>query len=125
MNPYGDLILDHFRHPRNYGSLADAQIRTEEFNPLCGDRVRIELVVAPDGTVNTAAFQGDLCIIAKAAGSILTELVTGQTLDEVESFRDSRILEALRIEIRPARLKCALLALVALRGGIKAYRAEA
>ena len=49
MNPYGDLILDHFRHPRNYGSLADAQIRTEEFNPLCGDRVRIELVVAPDG----------------------------------------------------------------------------
>jgi len=125
MNPYGDRILDHFRHPRNYGSLDEAQIRTEEFNPLCGDRVRIELAVAPDGTVNAARFQGDLCIIAKAAGSILTELVTGQTLDEVESLRDSKILDQLKIEIRPARLKCALLALVAMRNGIKAHRAEA
>jgi len=125
MNPYGDRILDHFRHPRNYGSLDEAQIRTEEFNPLCGDRVRIELAVAPDGTVNAARFQGDLCIIAKAAGSILTELVTGQTLNEVESLRDSKILDQLKIEIRPARLKCALLALVAMRNGIKAHRAEA
>lgn len=122
MNPYGDLIFEHFRRPRNYGSLENPQIHSEEFNPFCGDRVRVELDLAPDGTVRTARFQGDLCIIAKAAGSILTEIVTGKTLDAVASYRDSQMIEALRIEVRPARIKCALLALVALHAGVKAYR---
>lgn len=122
MNPYGDLILEHFRRPRNYGSLEHPQIRSEEFNPFCGDRVRVELALAPDGTVSTARFQGDLCMIAKAAASILTELVTGRPLDAVEAFRDSQMIEALRIDIRPARMKCALLALVAVQSGVKGYR---
>jgi nitrogen fixation NifU-like protein len=110
MTPYGDVIHEHSRHPRNYGSLDAPDIRHEGFNPLCGDRVRIELALAPDGTVQAARFQGDLCAIAKAAASVLTEMVIGMSLAEVRQFEDKRLLAALFTEIQPARRKCALLA---------------
>ncbi|HYM61879.1 MAG TPA: iron-sulfur cluster assembly scaffold protein [Thermoanaerobaculia bacterium] len=118
MSVYGDAIHEHSRHPRNYGSLDAPDIRGEEFNPLCGDRVRIELNVDAHGVVSAARFQGDLCIIAKAAGSILTEMITGRTLADIESLTDAAMLEAMQAEIRPARVQCALLALMALRKGI-------
>ncbi len=119
---YGDVILEHARHPRNYGSLEAPDIRHEELNPLCGDRVRIELSLGKDGTVRAARFQGDLCMIAKAASSILTEMITGWTLDSVGQMPEQRLLEALQAEIRPARLECALLPLGVVRAGLNAYR---
>jgi nitrogen fixation protein NifU and related proteins len=122
MNLYGEVILDHFRHPRNYGSLESPDIRCEDVNPMCGDRIRIELAVSDAGTVREARFQGDLCMIGKAAGSILTEMVTGSALQAIEEIDDSRLLTALQAEIRPARLRCALLPLAALRAGVSAYR---
>ena len=108
--PYGDVIHEHSRHPRNYGSLDTPDIRHEGFNPLCGDRVRVELALAPDGTVQAARFQGDLCAIAKAASSVLTEMVVGMTLEEVHQLGDERLLAALGVEIQPGRRNCALLA---------------
>lgn len=122
MNPYGDLIREHYRHPRNYGRLDAADVRHEDFNPFCGDRVRIELALGPHDTIRQARFQGDLCMIAKAATSILTELIAGATLDDVEAFPDQRLLDALGAEIQPARLACALLGLRVLRAGVGAYR---
>jgi nitrogen fixation NifU-like protein len=119
MTPYGEVIHDHSRHPRNYGALEDPDIRHEGYNPFCGDRVRIELALAPDGSVRVARFQGDLCVIAKAAGSVLTELITGLALEAARDLPEERLLEALRAEIQPARRKCALLPLDVLRSGIK------
>ena len=81
MNPYGETIQEHFRHPRNYGSLEAPDIRHEDVNPFCGDRVRIELSIGADDTVRAARFQGDLCMIAKAASSLLTEMITGLPVD--------------------------------------------
>ena len=62
MNPYGETIHEHFRHPRNYGSLEAPDIQHEEVNPLCGDRIRIEVSIGADGTVQAARFQDRLFI---------------------------------------------------------------
>jgi nitrogen fixation NifU-like protein len=121
MNPYGDTIQEHFRHPRNYGSLDAPDIRHEDVNPFCGDRVRIELEIAPDDTVRAARFQGDLCMIAKAASSLLTEMITGIPLQSIGSFPEGRLLDALHADIQPARRKCALLPLTVLQSGVSAY----
>ncbi len=122
MNPYGEMIQEHSRHPRNYGSLEAPDIRHEDENPLCGDRVRIELSLAGDGTVSAARFQGDLCMIAKAAGSLLTEMITGLALDRVGEIAEGQVIDALRTEIKPSRRKCALLPLEVLQSGVNAYR---
>ena len=122
MNPYGETIQEHFRHPRNYGSLDAPDIRHEEVNPLCGDRVRIEVSIGADGTIAAARFQGDLCMIAKAASSLLTEMIAGLPIDGIEDFPERRLLEALEAEIQPARLKCALLPLEALRSGVAEWQ---
>jgi nitrogen fixation NifU-like protein len=121
MNPYGDTIQEHFRHPRNYGTLDSPDIRHEDVNPFCGDRVRIEISIAPDDTVSAARFQGDLCMIAKAASSLLMEMITGVPLNSIRDFPEGQLFDALNAEIQPARRKCALLPLMVLQSGVSAY----
>jgi len=116
---YGEVILEHFRHPRNYGSLDAPDFAHEDLNPLCGDRVRIEVAMADDGTVREARFRGDLCMIAKAASSLLTEMIVGSPLDNIRNFPQERLIEALQSEIRPARLNCVLLPLDVLKSAVK------
>jgi nitrogen fixation NifU-like protein len=122
MTPYGETIQEHFRHPRNYGSLEAPDIRWEDVNPLCGDRVRIEVALAADRTVSAARFQGDLCMIAKAAGSLLTEMIRNLPADQLEQVGEQEVIDALQAEIQPARRRCALLPLEVLRKGVRAWR---
>lgn len=117
---YSATLLDHFRHPRNYGSLDSPDISNEQFNPLCGDRIRLELKFV-ESTVNEARFKGDACAICRAAASLLTELILGQDRDQLANISDSRLISALESDIQPARVQCALLPLVALRAGLKDY----
>jgi nitrogen fixation NifU-like protein len=119
---YGEVIIDHFRHPRNQGSLDNPDLAHEELNPLCGDRVRIELALGPDGSVRAARFRGDLCMIAQAASSLLTELVTGASLDQIADLPQEKLLDALQAEIRPARMNCALLPLTAMKTAVRGRR---
>lgn len=115
---YSNILLDHFRHPRNYGSLAAPDISNEQFNPLCGDRIRIELKL-DRSIVTEARFKGDACAISTAAASLLTELILGQNVEELTAIPDAQLISALESEIQPARLQCALLPLQALREGLK------
>ena len=117
---YSDILLDHFRHPRNYGDLTAPDISYEDFNPLCGDRIRIE-VRLNNSIVEEARFKGDGCAISLAAASLLTELIRGVHTDELATFSDERLIAALESDIKPARIPCALLSLEALRAGLKAY----
>lgn len=117
---YSDILLDHFRHPRNYGDLAAPDISYENFNPLCGDRIRIALKLN-QAIVEEARFKGDGCAISTAAASLLTELIRGSHLAEVATLSDDQLLSALESDIKPARIQCALLALEALRAGLKEY----
>ncbi len=115
---YSDILLDHFRHPRNYGSLDAPDISNEQFNPLCGDRIRIELKLE-QSIVTEARFKGDGCAISKAAASLLTEIVLGEEVQQLTNIPDARLISALESDIKPARLQCALLPLQALREGLK------
>jgi nitrogen fixation protein NifU and related proteins len=117
---YSDTLLDHFRHPRNYGDLPAADISYESFNPLCGDRIRIELKLN-DTIVQDARFKGDGCAISIAAASLLTELILGADIEEVSAISDDQLISALESDIKPTRLQCALLPLGALRAGLKQY----
>lgn len=124
MIAYGGRILEHYRHPRNAGSLPDPDISYEDVNPLCGDRIRIMLKLAAGETVDAARFRADGCIISQAASSLLTEMVTGWRLDEIETLAPETLLQALQWKLRPARIKCALLPYEILQTGIKEYRRE-
>ena len=117
---YSDILLDHFRHPRNYGDVTAPDISHEEFNPLCGDRIRIE-VRLNNSIVEEARFKGDGCAISLAAASLLTEMIRGIPSDELTTLSDERLIAALESDIKPARIPCALLPLEALRAGLKAY----
>ena len=120
---YSDTLLDHFRHPRNYGSLSAPDISNEQFNPLCGDRIRIQLKFRRS-IVSEARFKGDGCAISTAAASLLTELVVGEDVEELVNLPDARLIAALESDIKPARLQCALLPLQALREGLKNYQRQ-
>lgn len=114
---YREVILDHYRNPRNRGTLDPADYSYEDSNPLCGDEVRIDVRVA-DGLVSDIRFTGRGCAVSLAATSILTEMVQGRPLDEVKALTKDDLLEELGIPVSPARLKCALLGLKVLKAGI-------
>ena len=120
---YSEIILEHFRHPRNYGSLPAPDISYEDVNPLCGDRIRIEAQVR-EGIVEAARFKGDGCAISLAAASILTELILGADVSKGDVISTDTLLASLQTDLRPARIKCALLPLEALRSGIKLYNSS-
>ena len=110
-------ILDHYQNPRNFGTLEKPDISAEDSNPLCGDKIRIDLRVK-NGTIEDVRFTGIGCSISRAAASMLTEEVKGKTLEEVKAIGRDEVLELLGIELGPVRLKCALLALKTLKVGV-------
>ena len=114
---YREVILDHYRNPRNKGTLDPADFSYEDTNPLCGDEVRIDVRVADD-RIAEIRFSGRGCAISQASASILTELVEGQSLADVKAMTKDDLLDELGIPVSPARLKCALLGLKVLKAGL-------
>lgn len=124
---YRDYILDHYKNPRNSGELPGATNTYHDTNPLCGDEITMSLLI-DGGTVKDVRFTGKGCAISQASASILTEEIKGKTLDEVKAIDRQHILENLGIPISPARVKCALLGLKALKGaawGLQEWPGEA
>ena len=111
---YRELILDHYKSPRNHGVLEGADAEAEGQNPLCGDEVAI--YVAFDGeTIEEVRFRGRGCAISQAATSMLTELVRGRTAAEIAEMPKEELLDEVGIPLTPVRLKCALLGLGVLK----------
>jgi nitrogen fixation NifU-like protein len=115
---YRDEILEHYTHPHHYGRLEHPDFTHEEANPLCGDKVRFDVLLDDDGqTVKDVRFSGVGCAISKASASMLSDLVIGKTLDEVKALTKEEVLDELGIDLGPVRLKCALLPLKVLKAG--------
>ena len=113
---YRELILDHYKNPRGYGVIADADAQAEGQNPLCGDEVAISLSFDADGeTIADVKFRGRGCAISQAATSLLMELVQGRTAAEVATMPKEELLGEVGIPLTPVRLKCALLGLGVLK----------
>ena len=117
---YGGVILERFRHPRYFGELAGADAVHEDVNPLCGDRLRVELRLGTDREVETVRFQGDACAIATASADLLAEMVEGRSVTEALHLERDVLVTALGAPIRVSRLPCVSLPLAVLRGALGA-----
>jgi nitrogen fixation protein NifU and related proteins len=116
---YREQILEHAKHPHNFGSLAAPSLSHEEYNPLCGDKVRIDLLIEED-VIADVAFSGRGCAISQASASLLTDELRGKTVAEAKALSKDDLLELIGIPLskNPVRLKCALLSLKALKAGL-------
>ena len=123
LNLYTEIILDLYKNPLNKG---DIEKPTHEFfknNPLCGDEIKIQLVINDD-KIKEVKFQGIGCAISQATASLLTEKIKNMNLETVKIINKDEILEMLHIPISQPRLRCALLSLDALRGALENHGEE-
>ena len=139
---YRRAILDHYRNSRNKVKIEEPDIEYDEFNPICGDQVVLQLKLN-DGQIGEASFHGQGCSISQASASMMTDSLKGKTLEEAEQFveifrqmmrgrtpserelaelGDLKALQGVRKF--PVRIKCALLAWTALEEGIEEYEAR-
>jgi nitrogen fixation NifU-like protein len=122
MNIYRDIILDHYKNPRNFGHLDRSDIKQEDGNVTCGDRIIIELAVKGkrnnEKYIEDIRFSGEGCAISQASASILTEKVKGMTIDDIKKLDASFILTMLGTTLTPSRTKCALLSLEVLQKAV-------
>lgn len=124
---YGGLILERFRQPRHFGEVPGADAAHEDVNPLCGDRLRVEVRFGPGGDLQQVRFQGDACAIATAAADLLAEMVEGGPAAQAAQVEREALVRALGAPIRTSRLSCVTLPLAVLRGalGVAAERVAA
>jgi nitrogen fixation NifU-like protein len=136
---YKEVILDHYQHPRNRGTLESPDIATRGHNPLCGDEILLAMNVNDD-SVEEIAFSGRGCSISQASASMMTESVSGHSLEHaealadafkavmtgdgpVEALGDAEELQALQgVKRYPVRVKCALLPWTTLLEAMALYR---
>ncbi len=138
---YQDIILDHYKRPRNRGAVEHADLHGEGFNPFCGDEVVLTLGLDEGGRIGAVGVEGQGCSISQASASMLSDHLKGKTLDEaeamVQTFKGVMQGEALTEEqedelgeiaslqgVRqfPIRIKCALLGWTTLQDAIAEYR---
>jgi len=91
---YTDAVLNHFRNPRNAGDLLDATAAAEVANPVCGDVLRLAVLVA-EGRITEARFKAQGCVAAIASGSALTDMLIGKTTEEARRIAPQEISDAL------------------------------
>jgi nitrogen fixation NifU-like protein len=112
---YRDYILDHYKNPRNFGTLEPHDLGWHDHNPLCGDELGVHVVVE-DGRVADLRFHGQGCAISQAAASIVSEELIGKRVEELPELSADWLIDLLGIDISPTRRKCALLSLKVMRG---------
>jgi len=120
---YSEHVLDHYKNPRNYGVVEDADAVSKEENLSCGDEVTFYLKVAKDGRVRVQ-FTSRSCAICRASASMLTELASGRDLADVAALGRDDVLGLLGGSIDPVRERCALLPLVALKSAVSKVKKD-
>ena len=145
---YQEVILDHGRHPRNYGRPAAATCEAHGYNPMCGDKLTVFLTLDEAGRIQSAAFEGRGCAISMASASMMTEILEGKTREEAERLFEAfqalctRNADALaataesdpeaaeRLQVLsgvrefPVRVKCATLAWHTMKAAVEGHTKE-
>lgn len=116
-NLYREHILDHYRHPRNRGTLEAPDISAELDNPVCGDIIRLDIRLT-EGRVSEARFSGRGCVLSVAAASMLTEDIVGKTVEELRALQDEDTFQMLGVTPGPVRAGCGLLSQRVLHKGL-------
>jgi nitrogen fixation NifU-like protein len=113
---YREQILEHYKRPHHFGELEESDLEFFDSNPLCGDELRVQLKLDPDGRVEDVAFSGHGCAISQAAASLVSDELEGKTPEEILALDRDFVLDLLGIDISATRMKCALLSLKVLKG---------
>ena len=117
---YSENIMDHYRDPRNSGSLENPDVKFHDSNPLCGDEINIEIKIENNKLKDVkSSCQG--CAISKASSSIVSEKVIGKDIKDIMKLEKEFVLDLLKIPLNPMRIKCAMLFLRALQKSIAQY----
>lgn len=125
MDIYREIILDHYQHPHHHGELDNADATYSDVNTSCGDEIRMDLKVGPDGRVADVGFSGHGCAISQASASLLSDQIIGMPVDDVLKLGRQDVLDNLGgITLTPIRLKCALLGLGVLKAAIYTYKGQ-
>lgn len=115
---YQEQIIDYYKYPRNKRKMEDPTIDYGDQNPVCGDEIHFYVKLNDEGKVVDSSFEGQGCAISMAAVSMMTDLIEDMTLEELKQLTNEDIKEMLGIPLSPVRLKCAILGLKVLEGGI-------
>ena len=121
---YIDHLLDHFQHPRHKHRMEDADVQLGGGNPGCGDLITMYLKVGEGDRIEEVSFEGEGCTISQAGGSIISEMATGMTLDEVKGLGLPEIREEMGDDIVKSRVRCATLALGTLQAAVDQFRRD-
>lgn len=117
---YKETILDHYRHPRNFGELPNANARAREANVICGDTIEMQLRLHGK-KIEDVSFRGQGCAISIASASMLTEQVKGRSTSEIMKLGKKDIIGLLGTDPGPTRIECALLGLRVMKMAIYSY----
>ncbi len=120
MSLYQEIILDHYKNPRNFGRLKKTFKTIFLENPFCGDKINMDIFIAK-GKIKKIKFSGHGCVISKACASMLTEYVKNKSTKELQKLDKDFIINMLGVSLSPNRLKCALLPLEALKKLTKSF----
>ncbi len=115
---YMENILDHYKHPHNKGIISTPDIKNEEKNPSCGDKIEISATLNTKKEIVDIKFNGYGCAISQAAISMITDDVKGKTISDIMKLNKNDVINLLGIDIVPMRIKCAMLGLRVLQRGI-------
>jgi nitrogen fixation NifU-like protein len=115
---YREIIVDHYKNPRNKGKVEKSNFSFEDENPLCGDFIHIEVEVDENQKVIDAKFDGHGCAISISAADLLLESIIGKSLEDVKKLENQDVLDLLGIELSPVRIKCALLSIKVLKAAV-------
>ncbi|HLC39845.1 MAG TPA: SUF system NifU family Fe-S cluster assembly protein [archaeon] len=111
---YTEQIIDRYKNPRNFGELKGANAEAEDMNPICGDRIKMQLKIE-EGRVFDVKYSGEGCSISQASADLLADFIKGKTIEELKTLQKDDVLKILGIEVTAVRLKCALLSLKAFK----------
>lgn len=118
MDIYREIILDHYKHPHNFGHITHPSATHTLYNSACGDKITMEITVDKKEKVTEVKFSGEGCAISQASASLLTDLVLGKTKKEIMKLNSETVFSLLNTELTASRVKCAVLPLEVLQKAV-------
>ena len=121
LNFYQEILMDHYRNPRNNGVIDQCDFRAEQRNSSCGDEVSFTGAIN-NNTLCDVLFTGKGCVISQATASLLSEYAKNKSIDAILALDKDNLTAMIGMQLGPVRLLCGLLSLTALQNGINDYK---